>query len=43
MDWNTLAKLLADTDPEGGPYEGNEAYYGEYARQLLMKVEVSER
>ena len=43
MDWNTLAKLLADTDPEGDPYEGNESYYGEYARQLLTKVEVSTR
>lgn len=43
MDWNTLAKLLAETDPEGSPYEGNEGYFGEYARQLLTRVEVSAR
>lgn len=39
----TLGMILAETDPEGGPYEGNEAYYHEYARQLLTRVEVSAR
>lgn len=43
MDWNELAKLLAENDPECSPYEGNEGYWGEYARNLLKVAEVSER
>lgn len=43
MDWNELARLLAEIDPEGSPYEGNEGYFGEYARRLLMAAEVTVR
>lgn len=43
MDWNELARLLAETDPEGSPYEGNEGYFGEHARRLLAVTEVIPR